>query len=97
MYNFKHSIRKPPSFVKNSLQVLNKLSRLIIPDDYILVSFDVKSLFTNTSLEIVVESIQRRYNTIRNFPNAPLDELIKGFWKSYGKSGFPTFCRHGYD
>ena len=72
-----NSIRKLPFFVKNSLHVLNKLNGLLIPDDYILVSFDVTSLFTNISLERVVESIQRRYNTIRNFTNVPLDELIK--------------------
>ena len=71
------SIRKPPSFVKNSLEVVNRLNGLLIPDESILVSFDVASLFTNISLERVIESIQRRYNTIRNFTNVPLDKLIR--------------------
>ena len=49
----------------------------MIPVDYILVSLDVTSLFTNISLERVIESIQRRYNTIRNFTNVPLDDIIE--------------------
>ena len=57
--------------------IVNKLNRILISDDYILVSFDVTSLFTNISLDRVIESIQRRYNTIRKFTNVPLDDIIE--------------------
>jgi len=46
------SLPPPCSYIKNSSQLLKKLSNLHVPDNCCLASFDVVSLFTNMSRQI---------------------------------------------
>ena len=48
------------SFVKNSLQFVQKIDGLHIPDNTIIVSFDVKSLFTNIPIWEALHVIRKR-------------------------------------
>ena len=51
------SILKANSYIKNSFELVEKLKRLHITDEYKLISLDVKSLFTNVPMEIAVDCI----------------------------------------
>ena len=46
--------------IKNTKYVLEKIKREHIPNDHLLVSFDVKSLFTNVPLDETIEIILNR-------------------------------------
>ena len=48
-----------PHKLKNSSDLINCLKDITIPEDYSLVSFDVKSLFTSIPLDLALESISK--------------------------------------
>jgi len=68
----------PPSFsyIKNSLQLLRKLSNLHVLDECCLTSFDVVSLFTNVPTDMVLEIIEEKWPYIEMHTNLPLSEFI---------------------
>lgn len=49
-----------------------------IPQNYILVSLDVVSLFTNIPMDIVKENIDKRWNEIRKYTSLPLSDFHDG-------------------
>jgi len=49
--------------MKNSYQVRQFLQSKLIPDDHVLVSFDVKSLFTSIPQDLALQSV---INAIEN-------------------------------
>jgi len=46
--------------VKNSFNLFNTLLRKKIPENHLMLSLDVKSLFTNIPSELVLEAINNR-------------------------------------
>ena len=67
LYNkLKLCINKPEFYIDNSYALIKKLKNIEIPDDYILLSLDVTSLFTNITLEAVLNSLERRVRYIHN-------------------------------
>jgi len=52
----------PPHFsqINNSLQLIDKLSGLHIPDDHCLASFDVVSLFTNVPTDMILQIVREK-------------------------------------
>ena len=54
------SIPKANSYIKNSFELVEKLKRLHITDEYNLISLDVKSLFTNVPMEIAVDCVNEQ-------------------------------------
>jgi len=64
------------SQINNSLQLIDKLSGLHIPDDHCLASFDVVSLFTNVPIDMILQIIGEKWNFIEAHTNLPLDEFI---------------------
>jgi len=72
-------IKSLPSFfshIKNSSQLLKKLSNLHVPDEYCLTSFDVVSLFINIPTDMVLEIIDKKWPYIEMHTNLPLSEFI---------------------
>lgn len=57
--------------VSNSMQVKERISRIKIPKDHILVSFDVVSLFTNIPVDLVYDIINIKWNKIKQFTKIP--------------------------
>lgn len=59
-----------PSFqfnVKNSEDVVQRLKTVTLPEDHVLISLDVKSLFTNIPLELVLNIIEEQWSKISAF------------------------------
>ena len=71
----KNAIPIPKSHINNSFELKKKLANITVPDGYIFASLDVCSLFTNISLEDVLDSLDRRIVHIRNKCKIPFDEL----------------------
>ena len=70
------SIKKPVSCIKNSQHFISKISEVSIPDNHILISLDATSLFTNVPVDLVKNSIEKRFNQINKFTVIPLNELF---------------------
>lgn len=58
------NILKSDSNIIDSFQLIDKLNGLQIDLDYVLISLDVISLFTNVPIELAVESISNRWEHI---------------------------------
>ena len=66
----------PASNIPNSLTLITKLQDIIIPDNYVLLSLDVISLFTNVTMDLVLESLYRRINKFIPNSQFPFREII---------------------
>ena len=64
-------------FVKDSFEFASFINGLTLPEGYVLVSLDVTSLFTNIPIELVVNSIKRRWQSISNFCSLTLNEFLE--------------------
>ena len=65
------------SYVKNSFDLVNKLNGKVIDKNFSIISFDVVSMYTNIPTDLVLKSIERRWNLIENKTPIPLREFIK--------------------
>jgi len=70
------SLPTPHSYVKNSYDLIDRLSDLHIPEDCGLVSFDVVSLFTNVPTDIVIDAINERWPLIEKHSSLPKEEFL---------------------
>lgn len=70
-------IGKSASHITNSLQFKNKISHLTLPDDHILISLDVVSLFTNINIELILRIIDEKWWEIKRKSKTKL--LLKHF------------------
>ena len=76
IYNeLKESIKLPESHINNSFELKDKLKNFKLHDEHILLSLDVKSLFTNIPVELVCDSIDKRVPSIMNKCLIPIDEI----------------------
>jgi len=66
------------SHVENSFQLIEKLKNLQFDDNYILISLDVISLFTNIPLDLALESVSRRWELVSRNCSIPHNEFITG-------------------
>jgi len=62
--------------VKNSYELFNRLLGMTIPENYLLMSLDVRSLFTNIPSDLVVEAINNRWVYIQNSTKITKNEFI---------------------
>jgi len=83
------------SYIKNSSDLINRLSDLHIPDDCGLVSFDVVSLFTNAPTEIFIDIINEKWSYIEKHSTLPKDEFLHAI-KLILQSTFFTFNNNYY-
>ncbi|XP_018308772.1 uncharacterized protein [Mycetomoellerius zeteki] len=70
------SILEAPSYIRNSFQLVEKLKDICIEPDYLLVSLDVVSLFTNVPIELVSDGIAKRWEYISGKTVIPLNEFL---------------------
>lgn len=69
-------INKNPSYIKDSWQFKNKIQNTTIPNNYIIISLDVVSLYTNTPINLVLNIIEKKWNEIKKFTDIPLKEFL---------------------
>lgn len=72
--------KNTPSYVKDSFQFKDFITKITIPDGYVLLSLDVSSLYTNVPLERVRNALKSRkdaLSTCNSSKNIPINELIK--------------------
>ena len=74
--NLKSCFPSPRSHIDNSVDLIKKLKNIKIPDGYTLVSLDVVSLFTNVSLNLVIQSLEKRASNILNNCKIPFSDII---------------------
>ena len=72
----KNIFPKPDSYVNNSFSFKNEITYLYIPDEYMFMSLDVTSLFTNIPYNLVIQSLMRRSNLITQHSIIPLHYII---------------------
>lgn len=64
-------------YISDSFQFSSIVNDMHIPDDHVIASFDVVSLFTNIPLDLVLRSIGNRWDTIKNFCTLDLNRFIE--------------------
>ena len=74
--NLKSCFPSPRSHIDNSVDLIKKLKNIKIPHGYTLVSLDVVSLFTNVSLNLVIQSLEKRASNILNNCKIPFSDII---------------------
>ncbi|XP_071571138.1 uncharacterized protein [Temnothorax nylanderi] len=72
------NITFPTMHLKNNSQLVNELSGITLESNYKLISLDVVSLFTNVPIELTINSIEKRWDSISKRTHIPKDEFILG-------------------
>lgn len=73
----KQCLKMSQSYIKDSIELREKIKNVVIPDDYIMISLDVISLFTNTPYELIRNSIEKRQDIIFKQFNLPLHDMLE--------------------
>ena len=64
------------SYMRDSSHLVNELKDIVLPEDQILVSFDVKLLFTNIPRDLAVDSIKKGFPNLGNVTKLTLNKII---------------------
>lgn len=72
----------------NSSEVLERITDIKLPNNYILFSLDVVSLFTNFPLELVLNAINKYWNNLKNYTDFDLHTFIQLISFCYNTSYF---------
>lgn len=54
-----------------------KLKNVKVPDDYVLISLDVVSLYTSIPNKLAIKSIEKRWNKIKTLTDIPKTEFVE--------------------
>jgi len=71
-----NSLPLASSHIKNSRQTVKNLSKLHIPDEYFLASFDVVSMFTNIPIDLALQIVEGRWPLIKRHTSLPRTEFM---------------------
>lgn len=64
--------------IKNSYEFKAKIKNLIVPADHTIISLDIISLLTNVPYELVLKSIDKKWNNIKKHTTLPKKYSIEG-------------------
>jgi len=64
------------SHINNSLDLIHKLESLYIPENCILVSLDVISLFTNVPIDLITDILEKKWSYIEKHSTIPKKEFL---------------------
>lgn len=62
--------------IKNSLQLKEKIEKITLEEDEILISLDVVSLFTNIPIHLAINNIMKKWNMIQNYTKIPRKRFL---------------------
>lgn len=71
-----NNISTADSYISDSFQLVDKLRRLHLKDNYILVPLNVVSLFTNVPIDLAINNISVRWTHMANKCNILKKEFI---------------------
>ena len=71
-------IKKPSSIVKNSKEIINLLKNNVIPDEYELASLDVVAMFPSIPHNLVIQAIERNWESLANSLPISKSEFLTG-------------------
>lgn len=71
------AFEKDEYYTKNSFEMVSFIQNFQIPQNYILVSLDVKSLFTNIPIDLTTNLLINRWSIIKNHCKLSLDEFVE--------------------
>lgn len=63
-------------YIKDSWHFRDKMKNKTIPEDHVLVSLDVVSLYTNIPTELALEVVEKRWNILQAYTSLPLEEFL---------------------
>lgn len=66
-----------PAHIKNTADLINKLSNIILPQNVILFTMDVESLYTNMCLKRTLAIVKNHFKIINQDNNRPNDLLLQ--------------------
>jgi len=72
----KISLTIPQNCCKNSIDLINKIQDIHIPDDFDLIFLDVTSLFTNVHTNMILNILESRWNLIEHHTSLPKNEFL---------------------
>lgn len=72
----KFAFEKDDFYTKNSYDLVKELQNIRIPPDYILISLDVVSLFTNIPTDLTKKIVQERWHLIRDQCNMSMETFV---------------------
>jgi hypothetical protein len=64
-------------YIKDARHFKEKVKKFQIPDNYILVSLDVVSLYTSVPISLSLEIVKKKWEEIKKFTDIPQDEFLK--------------------
>lgn len=73
----KHAFQLDSYHTKNSFELVAELQGVIIPENYILVSLDVVSLFTNIPTDLTIELVTERWQLIQDHCKLNLAQFLE--------------------
>lgn len=73
----KFAFQKDQYHTQDSFEVASQLQNFRIPDNYVLISLDVISLFTNIPTDLTKELVTRKWYLIRNHCNMTLEQFLE--------------------
>ena len=73
----KNIINKTETYTKDSWTFKTFISNMAIPDNYILISLDVVSLYTNTPIELAIEIITNKWTDIKQHTTLNLQQFTQ--------------------
>lgn len=65
-----------PHYIRDSFQFASRFNDFQLPDNYVLVSLDVVSLFTNVPLQLCIEVLTKKWNIINQCCNLTFNAFI---------------------
>ena len=72
------SVNKPPQNIKNSVEFLEKIKNIKIPENYVMMSLDVVSMYPTIPLDLIKKGINNRWNEIKKYTDIPINEFLIG-------------------
>lgn len=84
----KKNLRKVKFKAVNSLELKKILTSADLPKDYLMISMDVVSLFTNVPLDLVKQGIRKRWNVIKRYTDIDLESFIEATELCFTSSAF---------
>lgn len=71
-----HTAYQNKYYIKNSFDFNDKIKNVKVPDNYILISLDVISLYTSIPNLLAIKSVEKRWGKISTLTEIPKDESI---------------------